>query len=133
MYIFTTIASDNDAVHLIGYTEPDLGKGGYRYKKCTILFWELTKEPYRTEEDKMEYILDNEKDIVTEVLPQLEKFCDIEKFKDFELSKNLSDALGVSLVDPYELKEMIKKAIEIGMLFDYDNIDPLNEINSFFN
>lgn len=132
MFIFTTIASDNDAVHLIGHTEPDPEGDGYRYQKCTIIFWSLSKEPYRTEEDKMEYILDNEIEIVTKILPQLEKFCDIDKFKDFELTNLLSEALGVSLVDPYELRDIIIKAIELGILYDYRDSNSLNEINSFF-
>ena len=78
MYIYTTIASENDAIHLSGH----LGEGKKGYVNCTITFWELKEEAHRVESDKIYHIIDNPKFIIYDLLPHLEKFCDIQKYKE---------------------------------------------------
>lgn len=127
MFLYTVIASENDAVHLSGHMEP-LPDGAMRYKKCLITFWELTNESYRTEDCVIKYVWDNEGYFVGELYEELEKFCDINKFNEFELDNGIEEALALSGIDPYELKDLITQAMDMGIL-EKPEVDPFDEIN----
>lgn len=127
MFLYTVIASENDAVHLSGHMEI-LPSGKLRYTKCLITFWEVTYESYRTEDSRIKFVWDNEGYFVGELYEELEKFCDIHKFTEFELDEGIEEALALSGIDPYELRDMIRKAMDIGIL-EKPEIDPFDEIN----
>ena len=124
MNIKTSITSENDAVHLHCFQAED-PVGELFYGDLLISFWQLEEEPYRTIDCKEKYCWDNKHWIETELFDMLEVYCDIHKMKDYELDEETEKALEVSGIDPFELKDILNKALEMGMLV---RPNPFNDI-----
>jgi len=102
--------------------------GGMKYTKCLITFWELTTEAYRTEDCMIKFVWDDGGYFVGELYEELQKFCDIDAFKEYELDGAIEAALSLSGIDPYELRDLITQAMEMGIL-ETPFTDPFREIN----
>jgi len=129
MFIYTVIASENDAVHLSGYMELDPNKVN-NYYGFTITFWDIEEHPIRTESCTIEYIWDNVEYMITEIYPMLKKYCH-QTVGEYQLPEFIDIALMTSDISPEELLDLIER----GIAMDIVNIkynDPFDQINRLF-
>lgn len=129
MFSYTTIATDNDSIHIQSAILKDPKKGFY-HTDPVITFYNLEGDVIRNPGHIIMAIWDDAHYLAGDLYDSLVKFCDLDEEDDFELPEGVEDVLIASGNYPEDLLALLERAITMGLLLP-NEIGPFKAINSF--
>jgi hypothetical protein len=132
MFSYTTIATDNDAIHIQSMILKDTSKG-YYHTDPSITFYDLQGDDHRNPDHIIMAIWDNPEYLTGDLYNELSKFHDLddEAQDDYQLPVEIETVLIGTGTYPEDLLAILEKAIELGLLIP-KSTGPFKTINSFF-
>lgn len=127
MLIHTVITTANEGIH-ISATQVNNKYGERVYVNPVLTVYDLRYQDYRTIESEISVIWTDIEFITGRLYKEISQFCDVIRFENYKLSEDIENALVVSDTDPFEMKDIIDKAKELG-IFNKSLPSPFEIIN----
>lgn len=114
MLIHTVITTANEGMH-ISATQVKNKFGERVYVNPVLTVYDIQDEDHRTVNSEVRFIWTDVDFIAGRLYQEVSHFCDVVRHEDYELPRDIEEALVISDTDPFELKDIIDKAKELGM------------------
>jgi len=130
MLVHTVITTANEGIH-ISATQVKNKYGERVYVNPVLTVYDLQDQDHRTIESEVNVIWTDAEFITGKLYREVSHFCDVVRFEDYELPADIETALVVSDTDPFELKDIIDKAKEMGIFnkFSHSPFDIINMLS----